>query len=241
MKTNVQQQLSLSFAFVVAIIAIFCFFSVPIYVQGRALFAKEYASGYFRLPAYCAAQLLVQTTVNVAVVCAYTGILAKLQGWNTDGGGGGGGGLWYFMSVNVTFMLALVAINETIGSLNSNLFVALALSALVSVVFILFAGVICAYGNMPPYLRWLYWCSPCAYATSALIVANFEGRPAAPVSAGGEENNPLDALTGDEYLAVFDSPLQSWQADVPGCLLLVWLVFRIACFFSLRHLQKEKR
>ena len=104
-----------------------------------------------------------------------------------------------------------------------------------------FAGVICAYGIMPPYLRWLYWCSPCAYATSALIVANFEGRPAAPVSAGGEENNPLDALTGDEYLAAFDSPLQSWQADVPGCLLLVWLVFRIACFFSLRHLQKEKR
>ena len=77
-------------------------------------------------------------------------------------------------------MLALVALNETIGSMNSNLFVALAISALISVVFILFAGVICNYENIPPYLQWVYWCSPLAYATSALIVHNFEGQPAPP-------------------------------------------------------------
>eukprot|EP00937_MAST-01D_sp_MAST-1D-sp2_P005528 g5528.t1 len=218
-KTQVAVQLALSFAFVVAIICIFCFFSVPVYVQGRALFAKEYVSGYFRLPSFVLANLIVSTSINVVVVTIYTAILHALQGWSGEIGG--------FVLVNVLLMLTLVAVNEFIGSLCSSLFVALALSALVSVIFILFAGVICWYQNMPPYLRWLFWCSPCSYATAALIHHNFNA-----AGASAKER---------KWLTQFDSPVFATVDDVPFDLFAFFVVFRLACFWSLKYRQKESR
>jgi ABC-type transport system involved in multi-copper enzyme maturation permease subunit len=86
----------------------------------------------------------------VLQVVVYIAILSAIQGWS-----GGAGKFAVFASLAVLLQLGLVAMNETIGAYFSNLFVALAVSALASVLAILFNGVICSYQNMPTYLRWL--------------------------------------------------------------------------------------
>jgi hypothetical protein len=65
-------------------------------------------------------------------------------------------------------------LNETVGALCTSLPVALAVSALSSVLFILFDGAVCNYPSIPAYLRWLFWISPCAYSTSAMSYYHFE-------------------------------------------------------------------
>ena len=59
--------------------------------------------------------------------------------------------------------------NESIGAFFSNLLVALAVSAFIAIIMLLFNGVICAYANMPVYLRWLYWICPTAYVSTSWL------------------------------------------------------------------------
>jgi len=131
--TNARQQRATSYSFAGSIIIVFCFFAVPVYNQGRAVFSREYASGLFRLSAYYLSSLTVQMTLQVPILVTFTAILAWLQNWRHSAFG-------EFALITVLLQLGLFAMNETIGAFFSNLLVGLAVSALFAIIFLLFNG-----------------------------------------------------------------------------------------------------
>jgi hypothetical protein len=96
------------------------------------------------------------------------------------------------------------------------------------------------YQNIPAYLEWLYWASPCSYATAALLTQQF-GREEGGQGEGPAAGADPRADAGAAWFQLFDSPLAGKYTECCCALAAYLLCFRVLCFLSLRYMQKEAR
>lgn len=79
-------------------------------------------------------------------------ILYKLQGWDGD--------VWFSLLVNALLMQTYLSLNAFIGASVGSLELGIGVAGFVSVLSMVFSGVMTMYPNIPGYLRFIYWASP---------------------------------------------------------------------------------
>lgn len=141
---------------------------LSIFAMEKRVFIREYAAGYYSLPAYYLSKVLVELPHQLVfpallLVIAYyiVGLKAEFSAYLLD-----------------ALLLGLCAVcGNAVGILVAACVDEVAMALAILPVFILpvllFSGLFVNSGNFPAWLGWLQWISPVRYAFSSMIVNQF--------------------------------------------------------------------
>lgn len=143
---------------------------LPVFFSEKASFSREHSQGYFPMTSYFLAKIIVELPLTVF----FPIITASAVYWAA--------GLRYSVGRFLLFTLILQLVSLTgfsfglfAACLFNDLSVALALSILILLPFMIFSGLLLNIDTVPVWLRWIQWVSPMRYGFSALMENQFSG------------------------------------------------------------------
>ena len=176
---------------------------LPVFSGEKSSFAREHSQGYYGVSSYFLAKILVELPLTVF----FPILTAVIVYWSV----GLRPGIIHF--VILTVILQLVGLTGfSFGLFSASIFndvaVALALSILILLPFMVMAGLFLNLATVPAFLRWISWISPMRYGYALLLANQFEG---------------WDAPGAQEYYV--DTSVSTGLSNYVNVLILVGLFF----------------
>jgi len=197
---------------------------LSIFSTEKQVFIREYAAGYYSLPAYYLSKVIVELphqlifpVLLLAIAYYIVGLKAAFSAFLLD-----------------AVLLALCAIcGNAVGILVAACFtkveMALAVLPLFLLPVLLFSGLFVNSGNFPTWLSWLQWVSPVRYAFASMVINQFSGytfancQPATQPQCQGEMAIEQLGFAGDLPAGVNISLMIAiYLALVIGGYLVLW-------------------
>lgn len=143
---------------------------LPVFSAEKPSFAREHAQGYYGTGSY----FLAKICVELPLTFMFPILTAVITYWSV----GLRSGLNHFLLF--TLILQLTALTGfSFGLFSAAIFsdvhVALALSILILLPTMIFAGLVLNVETVPAFLRWIQWVSPMRYAYTSLMTNQFVG------------------------------------------------------------------
>lgn len=124
-----------------------------------------------------------------------------------------------------------------IGAISATVDVALAITAIVFTIMLLFNGFFMLSSSIPPWWIWAHWASPLKYAFYVVLVNEFEGKQFDSCDPG----DVCSFENGDQLLKFYNAGETELKWPYVGVTFGFALVFAAAVYLSLRFLKYEKR
>ena len=172
-KVNQDEQLTLAISFSLDVFGIMSFLQLGLFIKDRAIFNREVAANYYQTSAYFLAKAVSSLPIHLLVGLPFFTILYFWVGFAD----GSFENYLFFSLVCYMTQLTMAGLHEAIGSTFRSLDTALVVAGTLNVLTMTLSGVTSNFPNLPSYLQPFYWMSPLTYATSALLVMEFEGTP----------------------------------------------------------------
>ncbi|KAG0194498.1 hypothetical protein DFQ28_010582 [Apophysomyces sp. BC1034] len=199
------------------------------FLMGRPILEKHKQFALYRPSAFYISQVVMDVPYALAQVALFSVCAYFMMGLNLDAGR-------FF-----TFFIILFFTNMTMngffrffGAVTSSFFFATQVSGVVLISLFTYSGYVIHYSSMHPWLYWIYWINPVAYAYKALLSNEMHGQeyscegfgnavPFGPgyddwrykvcTMAGGRAGE--DFVAGDNYLmdALSYKPWELWAPD----------------------------
>jgi ATP-binding cassette subfamily G (WHITE) protein 1 len=143
---------------------------LPVFSIEKPSFAREHSQGYYGTSSYFLAKIIVELPLTVF----FPIITAAIVYWSV----GLRPGFVHF--IVLTVILQLVALTGfSFGLFSASIFndvaVALALSILILLPFMVMAGLFLNLSTVPKFLQWIAWISPMRYGYALLLANQFDG------------------------------------------------------------------
>jgi len=143
---------------------------LPVFSTEKPSFMREHSQGYYGTGTYFLAKIIVELPLTFV----FPILTAVITYWSV----GLRSGFGHFLLF--TFILQLTALaGFSMGLFAACLFndvaIALALSILILLPFMLFSGLVLNVATVPGFLRWIQWISPMRYAFTSLMTNQFGG------------------------------------------------------------------
>ncbi|KAJ2617517.1 hypothetical protein H4S08_000265 [Coemansia sp. RSA 1365] len=183
---------------------------VNLFTHERMVFAREWRSGYYGLPAYFVSKNIVELPIQVILPIIYACTSYWLLGLRHDGA--------RFVIYTVTCIvlnLCGFSFGLLLASLFRNMATILAALPVMFLPFLLFGGLLVNTGNSTVWLRWLQWVSPIKYGYTAMMKNQFGGYVVDGVPIGDsylEEVNLGPMSIGVNIIMVIVIGLLAWVA-----------------------------
>jgi hypothetical protein len=143
---------------------------LPVFSSEKPSFSREHSQGYYDMSSYFFAKILVELPLTVIFPIITASIVYWIVGLRP--------GFGHF--VVLTVILQLVALSGfTFGLFSASIFddvaIALALSILILLPFMILGGLFLNLSTVPVYMRWIAWISPMRYGFNLLMTNQFDG------------------------------------------------------------------
>jgi ATP-binding cassette subfamily G (WHITE) protein 1 len=138
---------------------------LSIFSEEKAVFIREHVNGYYGLPAYFFSKILVELPFQSLFPIIQSLIMYWVIGFATTPP--------YAVVVFMCTLILLSASGNALGIFFASLFpqltIALAVTPMVLLPLMIFAGLLVNSGSIPAYFDWIKWLSPIKYGFEALI------------------------------------------------------------------------
>ncbi|ORX75152.1 ABC transporter G family protein [Basidiobolus meristosporus CBS 931.73] len=212
---------------------------LPNVLAGRMTLQKHKSYAMYHPSAFHIARVVTDIPI-VFVQCLMYSIIAYFMfGLDLDAGK-----FFIFLLVNILTTLATTDLFRLLGNCSPSIFVAFQLTGICLITLITYCGFSIPYRKMHPWLYWLYWIDPYAYAFKALFVNEMRGlqfpciAPVGLAPSGPSYNDPAHqvcvlagakpgqlSVTGGDYLyATYGYKTSQLAIDIIA-VLLFWLFF----------------
>ncbi|PIA15045.1 hypothetical protein COEREDRAFT_75456 [Coemansia reversa NRRL 1564] len=193
---------------------------VNVFTHERMVFAREWRSGYYSLPAYFASKNIVELPIQVILPIIYACISYWLLGLRHDGAR-----FIIYTATCIVLNLCGFSFGLLMASLFSNMGTILAALPAMFLPFLLFGGLLVNSGNSTVWLRWLQWVSPIKYGYTAMMKNQFSGYVVDGMPIGDsylEEVNLGSMSIGVNIIMVIVIGLLAWGAAYLALLRLTY-------------------
>ncbi|KAK9762438.1 hypothetical protein K7432_011818, partial [Basidiobolus ranarum] len=214
---------------------------LPNVLTGRMTLQKHKSYAMYHPSAFHIARVVTDIPIVVVQCLMYAIITYFMFGLDRDAGK-----FFIFLFTNVLTTLATTDLFRLLGNCSPSIYVAFQLTGVVLITLITYCGFSIPYNKMHPWLYWIYWIDPYAYAFKALFTNEMRGLKFPCVGPGLAPSGPgyTDAahqvcvlagakpgelfVTGDAYLESAYGYLTSQMSLDIIAVLLFWLFF-VAC------------
>ncbi|KAF9209762.1 hypothetical protein BGZ49_001404 [Haplosporangium sp. Z 27] len=143
---------------------------LPMAMQGRPILYKHKKFAMYRPSAFAIAQICVDIPLIIVQVVLFSVVLYFMAGLQHEAG------KWFFFVMTLFFAaLCMTAFFRMWGAISSTFDQASGNSGLLLLALILYSGYMIPYQAMHPWLIWVFWINPLAYAFKALISNEMRG------------------------------------------------------------------
>ena len=215
-KVNQDEQLTLAISFSLDVFGIMSFLQIGIFLKERLIFDREVAGNYYQTSAYFLSKTLATFPILFLVGLPFVTILYFWIGFAD----GSFSNYLFFLLVCYMTQLTMAGMIEAIGCTFKSLDTALVVAGTLNVLTMTLSGVTSNFPNLPSYLKPFYWMTPLTYATSALLVMEFEDTP-----------------DGQAWLQEMGVQITDRWENI-WILAIFLIAFRIITYFPLRFLHR---
>lgn len=141
---------------------------LPVFSSEKPSFSREHSQGYYPMTSY----FLAKISVELPLTFFFPILTAVIVYWAT-GLRAGIGFFFQFLVILQLVSLAGFSFGLLAACIFNDLSVALALSILILLPFMIFSGLFLNVNTVPVWLRWIQWVSPMRYGYSALMENQF--------------------------------------------------------------------
>ncbi|KAI9794245.1 MAG: hypothetical protein M1816_006171 [Peltula sp. TS41687] len=216
--------------------------------SGRPVLAKHKSFALFHPAAFCIAQIVLDIPVVLFQVTPFSLILYFLVGLRTDAAA-----FFTFWIINFASAMCMTAAYRAMGAAFSTFNGAAQLSGFMTSAWIMYMGYLIPKTSMHPWLVWIYWINPLAYAFQSLLANEFHGATIPCVGPNLIPNGPgysnpayqscagvqgatqgSTFVTGDQYLAALSySRSNLWRNF--GIVWAWWILFLGIIIYSVMN------
>ncbi|KAI9487482.1 MAG: ABC-2 type transporter-domain-containing protein [Benjaminiella poitrasii] len=135
------------------------------FLMGRPILEKHKQYALYKPSAYYIAQVVLDVPYALAQVLLFEVCAYFMMGLNLNAG--------RFFTFFVTLFFVNMCMNgffRFFGAITSSFFFATQFSGIILIATITYCGYVIPYGDMHPWLSWIYWISPVAYGYKTLLV-----------------------------------------------------------------------
>nr|XP_024402508.1 pleiotropic drug resistance protein 1-like isoform X1 [Physcomitrium patens]XP_024402509.1 pleiotropic drug resistance protein 1-like isoform X1 [Physcomitrium patens]XP_024402510.1 pleiotropic drug resistance protein 1-like isoform X1 [Physcomitrium patens]XP_024402511.1 pleiotropic drug resistance protein 1-like isoform X1 [Physcomitrium patens]XP_024402512.1 pleiotropic drug resistance protein 1-like isoform X1 [Physcomitrium patens]XP_024402513.1 pleiotropic drug resistance protein 1-li len=214
---------------------------IPVQLDERTVFEKQYSARFFRPYAYLLACTLSQIPLTLVEMVIYTPLVYFLTGLTLANNGA-----HYITYAIAAFLCAntFAMFTRFAASLCHTKESASGISGLCITFFLLFSGFLIAKNKVPDWWIWVYYISPLQWAITALICNEFLSDTYSQPC-----NNSItycrgrsDMNIGQAYLAIYDFPtttLRGYWVPVLVLFFYYW-VLSCCCFWTVANVRHEE-
>ena len=207
-----------SILFLMCVFSLFCIPSISKFIEERATFSREHASGLYHTFPYFISSFLCELPILIFTVLAYSLIAYWMVGYAT-----GFGHFMFFLVVVFLVIQTGYGICQVLASVCKSVNIALAVYLFFLVYSLLLGGFIIHKASLPSAFQWVVYTSYFFYGFAALLVNQYEDK-----SYGSQVLASLNLTDVNKYYCC-------------GFLLFLWVAAKIIEYLCLRFLNKEKR
>ncbi|OZJ03620.1 hypothetical protein BZG36_03735 [Bifiguratus adelaidae] len=212
---------------------------LPNVLAGRMTLQKHKSYAMYHPSAFHIARVVTDIPIVVVQCTLYAIIVYFMMGFDPRADK-----FFVFLSINVLATLCTTDLFRLLGNISPSIYVAFQLTGVILITLITYCGFSIPYKNMHPWLYWIYWIDPYAYAFKALFSNEMRGLtfpcegPAGLVPYGPTYTSAANQactivgakvgqlyVTGDEYLAAAYGYITSQMSVDVITVFLFWLLF----------------
>lgn len=212
---------------------------LPNVLTGRMTLQKHKSYAMYHPSAFHIARVVTDIPIIVVQCSLYAIIVYFMMGFDPRPDK-----FFVFLSINVLATLCTTDLFRLLGNISPSIYVAFQLTGILLITLITYCGFSIPYNNMHPWLYWIYWIDPYAYAFKALFTNEMRGLTfpcegqAGLVPYGPSYTDPTHQacaivgaeqgqlfVTGDQYLeAAYGYKTSQMSIDIIA-VFLFWLFF----------------
>ncbi|CAO3689827.1 unnamed protein product [Umbelopsis vinacea] len=212
---------------------------LPNVLAGRMTLQKHKSYAMYHPSAFHIARVITDIPIIVVQCAMYAIIVYFMMGFDPRADK-----FFVFLFINVLATLCTTDLFRLLGNISPSIYVAFQLTGILLITLITYCGFSIPYNNMHPWLYWIYWIDPYAYAFKALFTNEMRGLtfpcqpPSGLVPAGPTYTDPAHQactivgaapgqlfVTGDQYLeAAYGYKTSQMSIDIIA-VFLFWLLF----------------
>ncbi|KAI9312444.1 ABC-2 type transporter-domain-containing protein [Dichotomocladium elegans] len=150
--------------------SLICQAELATFMQGRGVLEKHKSFALYRPMYFYIAQVAADIPLSFIQVIVFELCVYFMAGLNLTAG------QYFTYLINLTFLnLCMNGFFRMFGSFSPNFFLASQASSTILIALLIYSGYLIAYTHMHPWLMWIYWINPMAYAFKAIFSNEMHG------------------------------------------------------------------
>lgn len=202
--------------------------AIATFPEERAIFTHEQSAGVYMVSSYYVSKVVADTPLRLIAPLVYAVISYWMVGLNADAGD-----FFKFLAALWMLSMTLSSFGLAISSLAKSAQIAVAMSTVLMIFFMVFGGFFIAPDNIPDYYIWIHYLSPVKYGFTILLLSQVSPDDVYPCK---ETFCPW--TSGQDILDALSIDVTIYQSFL--VLIGLAIIYNLIAYLSLRFLNARK-